>query len=137
MTLVGSLANAIALSFSFVLLAGAGKRIQCWLHLEFSSLLESLLFSLTLGTVLLGLFVSAGELAPNVRHGVIAAATLAALLGLTGSRAFLLDVRGLWQSLRSLPRTEQLLASVLLAVLALEGLAALAPLTGSDALPFY
>src|SRR5262249_41305404 len=117
--------------------AGAGNQMLRWLRVTLSSTLESLLFSITLGAVFLELAVSLGELLPNVRVGVIGAVACAATLGLTRAFNVLAELRDRWQSVRSWPKKEFWLALGLGAVLALQGLASLAPVTGSDALHYH
>lgn len=137
MTLLTTVAAALAVIVSAILLAGAGKQVLRWLRVSPTSTLEKLLFSIALGTVSLELAVSLGEIVPNVRFGVIAAVAFTALLGLRRTFDVVSDLRTLWHSFRALPRKEFWLALGLGAVLALQGLASLAPVTGSDALHYH
>ena len=137
MTLLGTFAASLVLLIVSILLAGAGKRVLRLLRVEISNALDAFLYSLVLGAVLLELAVSAGELLPNVRFGVIAAACLVGAAGLTGARGAFRDLAALWQGFRSRLPLEQALACGLFAVLGLMGLASLAPLTGSDALHYH
>ena len=137
MMLLSSLAAAFILLLLALLLTGAGKRVLSFLAIDFASPLESLLFSVTLGAIALELAVTAGELAPNVRYGVIGATVVVALGGFAGMREVLRDLRALRKILAALAKFERLLAFALLGVLALDGLAALAPVTGSDALHYH
>jgi hypothetical protein len=77
---------------------------------------------------LLELAITFGEFVPNVRYGAIAAAAASQVVR---------DLRSGWQDFLRLQKLEQWLAAALLAVLTLEGLAALAPITGSDALHYH
>jgi len=137
MTLLGNFTALLVLLIVSIVLAGAGKRVLGLLGVETSSALDTLLFSLPLGAVLLELAVSAGELLPNVRFGVIAAACLVGVVGLTGVPAKLRDLAVLWRRFWSLQALERALGCALFAVLGLLGLASLAPLTGSDALHYH
>lgn len=137
MTLLSSLAAASALLLFVLLLAGVGKRALRFLAMDFASSLESLLFSVALGAIALELAVTAGELVRNVRYGVIGAAAIVALVGCAGLREALRDLRVLSKTLIELAKLERFLAFALLGVLALDGLAALAPVTGSDALHYH
>jgi hypothetical protein len=137
MILLHSLAAATTLLVSAVLLAGAGNRVLRWLKVEFPSPLESPLFALALGAVFLELAATGGELFPSVRYGIIVAASITAALGLTGTSAVLRDLASLRKKFRTLPNVERLLAAILFVVLGLQGLAALAPITGSDALHYH
>jgi hypothetical protein len=135
MMLLGNFTALLVLLMVLIVLAGAGRRVLRLMGAETSSALETLLFSLALGVVLLELAVSAGELLPNVRFGVIAAACLVGVVGLTGVPAS--DLALLWRRFWSLPPLERALGCALFAVLGLLGLASLAPLTGSDALHYH
>src|SRR4029077_7340727 len=137
MTLLGNFTALLVLLIVSIVLAGAGKRVLGLLGVETSSALDTLLFSLPLGAVLLELAVSAGELLPNVRFGVIAAACLVGVVGLTGVPAKLRDLAVLWRRFWSPQPLERALGCALFAVLGLLGLASLAPLTGSDALHYH
>ena len=137
MALLSSVIAALALLLVALLLAGAGKRLLDILGITFDSALDTWLFSLTLGVTALELAVTAGELLANVRYGVFAAATLLALAGLTRAGAVLRDLRALLNKFRALTGLQRFLAMALFLVLALEGVAALAPLTGSDALHYH
>ncbi|HXT26064.1 MAG TPA: DUF1420 family protein [Candidatus Eisenbacteria bacterium] len=137
MILLGSLATAVALLVFSALLAGAGNRALRWLHLEIPSALESLLYSLGLGTIFLELAVSVGQLFAPVRVGVISAACVTAAIGITGQFQLLRDLSSVWHRFRALSRLERFLGFVLFGVLALQGLASFAPVTGSDALHYH
>ena len=137
MTLLSSLAAAVILILSGFLLAGAGKGALALLRISFDGALDSLLFSLTLGAIALELVVSLGELVPNVRYGVLVATAAIALLGVAATASVLRDLRVLWQNFLGLKKFEHALAVALFVVLALEGLASLAPITGSDALHYH
>jgi len=137
MILLASLANAIFLIVSAFLLAGAGKRCLGWLRYDVRSPLESLLFALTLGTILLELAVTGGELIPNARYGVIASALVVAVLGLSGLHGVLIEFRVSVAKYAAMRGVQRFLASFLFLVLVLQWLASLAPLSGSDALHYH
>jgi hypothetical protein len=137
MMLLGSLIAAVALVVFSILLAGAGSSALRLLRLEIPSALESLLYSLVLGTIFLELAVSVGQLLPSVRVGVIAAACITAVIGITGQFRVLRDLSAVCDRFRALPRVERFLGVALLGILALQGLASFAPVTGSDALHYH
>ena len=86
---------------------------------------------------LLELLVSLGEIAPNVRAGVLCALALAAALGLLSIPAVLVDTREIIRDIAKLTGLERWLALGLGGVLLLEGFGAMAPLTGSDAMHYH
>lgn len=136
MTLFVSLGGLLATLALALLIAGAGALFLRLLKVEVKSG-EAVLFSLGAGAVILEVFVSVGELVQNVRTGVCAAAALTVVLGLFGAGSI---ARTLWQSiakLRQQPNSERWLVRCLAVVLFLQGLAAMAPLTGSDALHYH
>jgi len=137
MALLTSVIAGLVLLLAAALLAGAGKRFLDVLGVPFDSALDSLLFSLTLGATALELAVTAGELLPNVRYGAYGASALVASVGIKRLPSVLRDLRALQNKFRSLVLLERFLAVSLFLVLALEALAALAPLTGSDALHYH
>jgi len=123
-----------ALLLSALLLTGAGAVL---LRIFAASAFDSLLFSAATGAVVLELAVTAGELAPNIRTGVRIAVAITAFFGLAGLPAAFTWLRQVFQKLLALGATERWLAAILFLVLALQGIASIAPLTGSDALHYH
>ncbi len=126
-----------ALAFSILLFCGLGAAFLRILKITNFSSFDTLLFSAATGTILLELAVSAGELAPSIRTGILIAVALAALLALAGVRATLAVLQQVLRKLRGLGGIERLFAALFLLVLVLQGFASLAPLTGSDALHYH
>ena len=83
-------------------------------------------------TLQVGLFIA--EILQAVRIGVFACLIAAVIFGARDLPAIFQIVRSIAHSIFSGPRTEKLLAAITGLVLAFEGLAAMAPLTGSDAM---
>jgi hypothetical protein len=137
MTAWHTLGICVAFIISVPLLAGAGAVLLRFFKVAEPSSLDHFLFSITAGTVLLELAVSAGELAPQVGTGVRIATAIVAFIGLFGIRAALADLRRLTQKFFALHGVPRHLAAGLLFVLSLQGVASLAPLTGSDALHYH
>ncbi|HLZ14314.1 MAG TPA: DUF1420 family protein [Candidatus Acidoferrum sp.] len=98
---------------------------------------ESVLYALVVGVVTLEIVIAVAEFAPNVRSGVRAAVAAICLAGLLESVPFARALAGLYARMRQASPWEKTAAAVLAAVLFLEGLAAMAPLTGSDALHYH
>jgi hypothetical protein len=137
MTVLHTLGLCAALAISILLLTGAGSLLLRIFCVPEASPADTVLFSVALGVVFFELIVSLGEFAPNPRVGVRIAAATAGLLGLGGIRNVLAALAQVARSVLAAPRIEKLLAAALLVVLTLQGLASLAPLTGSDALHYH
>jgi hypothetical protein len=137
MTAWHTLGLCAALVVSTVLLSGAGAILLRFLKARETNAFETVLFSTALGAILLELAISLGELAPNIRTGVRIAIAIIALFGLAGIRTVFAASRELWQRVLRLNAKEKTLAAALFVVLALQGFASLAPLTGSDALHYH
>jgi Protein of unknown function (DUF1420) len=137
MTAWPTLGLLAALAVSMLLLCGAGETLLRILKTTKISEFDTFLFSAATGTILLELAVSAGELAPNIRTGVRIAVSITALLGFAGVRTIFAALQQIFRKLLAVRGIERLLAALLLLVLTLQGLASLAPLTGSDALHYH
>ena len=92
MTAGHTLGLCAVLVVSIVLLSGAGAVLLRLLKASDANAFDTFLFSTALGTILLELAVSLGELAPNLRAGIRIAIVVTALVGiafapLTGSDA--------------------------------------------------
>jgi hypothetical protein len=137
MTALHTLGLCAALVFSVLLLTGAGALVLRILRATDASSADTFLFSAALGIVLFDLAVIMGEFAPNPRVGIRLAAAIVGLVGLGGIRTVLSTLAQVARKILAAPQIHQLLAAVLLVVLALQGLAAIAPITGSDALHYH
>jgi len=137
MTAMHTLGLCMVLFVSVLLLAGAGAVVLRLFKVAGTSAADTFLFSITLGVIILDLAVSLGELAPLHRIGLQIAIAAVGLLGLAGVKYVFLNSRELAPAFASLARTQKWLACVLLVVLALQGAASFAPLTGSDALHYH
>src|SRR5262249_15393287 len=118
-------------------LVGAGKRLLRALSVVVDNAFEELLYSLALGVLTLELAVSLGELLPNIRIGVVLAICVVLALGLLAIGEVFRAINAVCFRFRSLPREEVALGLALLGVVALEGLAAMAPLSASDAMRYH
>lgn len=137
MTLVASLAGLFGVAASAIVLAGVGCFFLHAVGFSPPARPERFLFALALGSIFFTLLVSTGELWPDTRFGVTAAVVLAAVLGTIRAGSVLRTLRQMYRRLRELPQAERWMAAALAAVLLWEGLAAMAPLTGSDALHYH
>ena len=137
MALLASLAGLSGVAISAIVFAGLGHFLLDRAHLDFRSSIEELLFSLAVGVVAFELLVSLGELWPNTRLGVCAAVVLAGAVGLPLAPKVFRDLRLVAETLAKVPAVERRLALAIGGILFLEGFAAMAPLTGSDALHYH
>ena len=137
MSLLASLAALAGVAASALLFAGMGRLFLQAIRFVFPSRLESFLVSQALGAIVFLLLVSAGEVWIGPLLGARIAGALAAVIGLAGVRGTLADLTSAWRKFSAQERTERLWAAALAAVLFLEGFAAMAPLTGSDALHYH
>jgi hypothetical protein len=137
MTLPASFLGLCGVLLSGFLFAGLGRFLLDRARLPIENGVERWLASIALGVVSLELLVSLGELAPNVRAGVLFALALAAALALLSILAVLRDTREIIRKIANLTGLERWLALSLGGILFLEGFAAMAPLTGSDALHYH
>jgi hypothetical protein len=137
MSLPASFLGLCGVLLSGFLFAGLGRFLLDRARLPIENVVERWLASIGLGVVYLELLVSLGELAPSVRAGVLFALALAAALALLSIVAVLRDTREIIRKVAQLKGLERWLALSLGGILFLEGLAAMAPLTGSDALHYH
>ena len=137
MTLIASLAGICGVLLSALLFAGFGQFLLARARFSLESRAERLLVSLAVGVVALELLVSLGELAKNTRWGALAALGVVGIFGLPALPAVIRDSAAILRDLSRLAGIERWLAFALGGVLFLEGFAAMAPLTGSDALHYH
>lgn len=135
--LLASLAGLCGVAGSAILFAGLGALLLRCAKLRVPSRIEHLLYSLAVGVLAFELLVSLGELWPNTRLGVCAAVVVAAAASLPLLPEVLADLKALLAGVAPLPTLERWLAAAVGAVIFLEGLASMAPLTGSDALHYH
>lgn len=137
MSFVASLAGLLGVSVSAFLFAGIGRLILQGLRYSPAGRLAPLLLSSALGSIGFTLVVSAGETWRDPVLGVRLAVALAAAIGLIGIRGVLADLPAAWQAFQAQTKADRLWATAFAIVLFLEGFAAMAPLTGSDALHYH
>lgn len=137
MTVLVSLTALAAVLASAILFAGIGSLFLGQNGLFPRDEAGHFLCSLGLGVICLDLLVSVGELLAQPRWGVCAALAVASVLGLIRIRVVGRAMAEMFRAFARLPRTERGLGIALASVLSLEGFAAVAPLTGSDALHYH
>ncbi|HET8922818.1 MAG TPA: hypothetical protein VFN26_07445 [Candidatus Acidoferrum sp.] len=137
MALLASLAALLAVGLFALIAAALGHRILRLSSLESVSEAENLLCSAAVGVICIGLLLFPIQMLGHIRTGVIAVIVLSLLLGLGNFMTVLEKVLRLLRNCFLGSRLENFLAIATLAVLLTEGLAAMAPLAGSDALHYH
>lgn len=137
MSLLASLAALAGVAASALLFAGIGRLLLHTTRFVFRSRLESLLVSQAVGAIVFLLLVSAGEAWIGPLPGARIAVALAVVVSLAGVRGTLVELRTAWRNFAAREKTQRVWAAALAAVLFVEGFAAMAPLTGSDALHYH
>jgi Protein of unknown function (DUF1420) len=137
MALAASTAALLAVVlFAFVATA-FGHRLLRLCSLEVPDSAEHLLCSTALGVICLEIFLFLSQLCGNIRAGIIVVVAAVVLLAATDFAAVSRRVSQLLSSVLSESKLEKTLASLIGLVLLIQGFAAMAPLTGSDALHYH
>jgi len=98
---------------------------------------EHLLCGAALGVIGMETFLFFVQLTGEIRTGTICVLVLAFLAGLGDAGRVFETIKSLWQRMATAPRLEKGLAGLTAIVLLLQGWAAMAPVTGSDALHYH
>jgi hypothetical protein len=137
MALAASCAVLLAVGLSWLVATAAGHHLLRWWRLEFASDGEHLLCCAGLGVVGIEVLLFFAQIPGRIRLGVVAAIGVVVLFALGDIFTTLARVYAIaWRAMHG-SRWEKLLIVGCLVVLAVEGLAAMAPLTGSDALHYH
>jgi Protein of unknown function (DUF1420) len=137
MALATSCALLLAVGSFAVIVSAAGHRILRLGGLEFPSDSEHLLCSAALGVLCLQVILFGAQIAGHLPVTVIATLVLAFVFGFPDVLAIGARAYGLvWRTMRG-SRVEKWTITAIAVVLLVEGLAAMAPLTGSDALHYH
>jgi hypothetical protein len=137
MALAASCALLLAVGLFAMVVTTAGHRILRLSRLEFSSDAEHLLCSAALGVICLQVLLFGAQGLGHIRAGVLIVLILAVLFGLPDLLTTLARVYGLVWRMKRGSRMEKVTVATSGLVLLVEGLAAMAPLTGSDALHYH
>jgi len=137
MTLFATLAGLSAVLVSAFLFAALGRFLLDKARFPIENRVDRWLASIAIGVVSFELLVSLGELVPDVRAGVLCAGVIAGALAFFSISPLLRDTREIIRRIMDFTALERWLALALGSVLFLEGFAAMAPLTGSDALHYH
>lgn len=137
MALISSLATLLGLVVFTCIAAALGHKILRLLRLEFSAASEAWLCSVVLGVITLEIGLNLAEVLGAVRIGVFACIAAAAIVGAPEFPVLFREARSAMRSILSGPRAELMPAAAMALVLGIEGLAAMAPLTGADAMHYH
>jgi hypothetical protein len=137
MALVNSCLVLLAVGLCAWIASALGHRLLRFLSLELDSSAEHLLLSAALGFICFEVFLFFVQVFGRIRSGVLAVLASAALLG--GGDFLLVEKRALGILKRAVrvPRSEVILSGLVAGIVLLQGLAATAPLAGSDALHYH
>ena len=137
MALATSLAVLLFVGLFTVIVTAAGHRILRLGRLEFPSDTEHLLCSTALGVICLQVLLFATQTLGHIRAAVIVVLALLVLFALPDVLTSIARAYGLmWRAMRG-SRAEKWTILACGLVLIVEGLAAMAPVTGSDALHYH
>jgi hypothetical protein len=137
MNLLSSLAGVAAIAISAFLFTSLGYLLLDILKVNLDEGPERILISLGMGVTAFDLIVALGALTPKTRLGICAAVFFFSLLAMIRFRDVVRSLKSIREAYSALPLMERWLATVLGLVLFLEAFAAMAPLTGSDALHYH
>jgi len=98
---------------------------------------EHLLCSVALGVMVIEIFLFFVQLIRNIRAGTVCVLVFASLAGLYEAGRVFETIKSLWRRIATASRSEKGLAGLTGIVVLLQGLAAMAPVTGSDALHYH
>jgi hypothetical protein len=137
MALAVSLGVLLAVALFALIAAALGHRLLRLSALELGSSFEHFLLSAAVGVICIEIALFFAQMTGHIRGGVIAVLAMALLFGSPDILPVWRRLRGLLQEVLSGTRTELGLAAVAGMVLFAEALAAMAPVTGSDALHYH
>ncbi len=137
MALVTSCLVLIAVAFFALMASALGHRILRLLSIEFGVNSEHLLFSVALGFICVEVLLFWAQNFAQLRVAVLVVIASTVLVGGTDLRIVLRKTADLVKGAISAPSPELILSGLVGLVLLLQGLAATAPVTGSDALHYH
>lgn len=137
MALILSLAALFGAAAFGIACAGLGHRILRVGRLEFDDDLERLLCSAAVGTISYEAALALAEFTGHLRAAVYLLVIAVVALGAFEFPLVLSEVKRIIRLVLAGSRKEHFLGALLIAVLAFEAVAAMAPLTGSDALRYH
>jgi hypothetical protein len=137
MALIASLAALCGVALFAVVCTGLGHRALRTARLTIENDIERLLYSVAAGVIVFEAALAMAEFVAPVRASVIVLLAAAFVFGVSDWKAILEAASRVARRIASGSRAEYFLAALVGGVLLLEGVAAMAPLTGSDALHYH
>ncbi len=131
--LLGALGSVAVFGFLF---AAFGRTLLRWSKVASANSIENLLLGAALGVITFEVILSLVAYTGKWRPGILAALALLAIAAIPEARSVSQDFRAALH-LANRSRIELALAAAVFVVLLLQALAAMAPLTGSDALHYH
>jgi uncharacterized protein DUF1420 len=136
MALASSLGALCSVAALAILFAAFGCRLLRWSKIAFQNSTENLLLGAALGVITFEVILSLVAYTGKWQLGIGATLALMFIVAIPEARSVSRDLRVAFR-LANRSRTELALASAVGVLLLLQGLAAMAPLTGSDALHYH
>jgi Protein of unknown function (DUF1420) len=137
MALATSCAALLAAGLVAMIATALGHRLLRLSALEFSCATEHLLCSVALGVICVEILFFVTQILDHIRTGVVIVLILSLLLGIADIARVFAKASGIAHRALSGSRPEKVLIALTATVLLVEGFAAMAPLTGSDALHYH
>ncbi len=138
MALIASLAVLLCTGVFCFLVAAFGQRLLRWGRLDLENDGERILVSVAVGVIAFEAALAIVEPLGNLKLSLVAVILAIAAAGISQYRPILWSTAALLRSsIVTGSRGERFLQAILALVLLFEGLAAMAPLTGSDALHYH
>jgi len=137
MALATSCCALLAAGLFAVIATLLGLRVLRLLALELGSPAEHLLTCAALGVICIQVLLFVAQFSRHIRAAVLTVIALVLLLGASEFAAAAKKISAIFQTCVNSPEPEKFLIVVTAGVLLLEGFAAMAPVTGSDALHYH
>jgi hypothetical protein len=137
MALIVSCATLLAVGFFALVATALGHRLLGFCSIEFAGDAEHLLSSMAVGVICIEVLLFLVQITGHIRIGVVTVIAVALFFGLNNFVPVFGKVFSLVRRALSRSPYERVLIGCIGGVLFIEGLAAMAPLTGSDALHYH
>jgi Protein of unknown function (DUF1420) len=137
MALVTSCAVLLAVGFFAIIATGLGHRLLRFFALKFPRAAEQLLYSAAVGVICFEILLFLAQMTGHVRLAVVLILFASLLFGIPDFPLMFSEMGGIGRRVLLGQRSDKLLITMIGIVLLIEGLAAMAPVTGSDALHYH
>jgi hypothetical protein len=137
MALAASVASLLAVGMFALVSAAFGHRLLRLALLQFHSETEHLLCAVGLGVICLNVLFFLAQISTRIRFCIFTVLAIALFVGMTEMRPVLKKIGRILSRTLSESMSDKAVATVVISVLFVEGLAAMAPISGSDALHYH